>query len=633
MTPATEAKVCLRSWIAAEENLVTVEVRSEDNAPITFTVETFADNKAKDYAAWASVTDDAIAQAVRQTRDTPGMKWVSRGALSTRVIGAPVETKGCSEAKVTQTFVLRPGATAQVVTCVSGGGRTGYAHAAQAARKLRALDAQAVARLEAAKAVWRKDMWERSYVETGDALLDRQYLSSIYLLASGYNRHSPACGGMYGVWNLNDRMNYRGDIHLNYNSQAGFYSVFSSNRPELALPYYDTLERLLPEGRRRAREELGEVDKSLEGKSVRGILFPVSAFGIGEFYCSYWKQTVDAAYNLPLYKWYYEYTGDVDFLATRAYPFFREVGDFYEDYLMREELPNGGHQYSIQTAAHEGTWNRNPATDLCFIELTFRSLLAYSRTLGVDAERRAKWQDIADHLPAYRVIQPTRKPNQGKPVFAKDENGWDMPSHVIQLHNVYPCETLHPRSPKEMRDIALNTLHYYGIDQGGFLRCMNEIGLGVFVMGARLGMAPETLLDNLRRLSARAGKNFLIADGHHCAEKTVLVESINSMMLQSTEGILTLFPNWVARPAAFRRLRAKGAFLVSADYDGRQVTRLRIQSERGTPCRLQTPWPGVRPTVREGDRVLPLTEPEPGIYAFETRPSGVYDILRGVPKR
>ena len=28
-------------------------------------------------------------------------------------------------------------------------------------------------------------------------------------------------------------MNYHGDIHLNYNSQAGFYSVFSGQPPEL----------------------------------------------------------------------------------------------------------------------------------------------------------------------------------------------------------------------------------------------------------------------------------------------------------------------------------------------------------------------------------------------------------------
>lgn len=87
-------------------------------------------------------------------------------------------------------------------------------------------------------------MWTRSYVETYDSLLDRQYLSSIYLMASAYNLHSPVCGGMYGVWNMNDTMNYHGDIHLNYNSQAGFYSMFSSNRPELAMPYYDFLENL-----------------------------------------------------------------------------------------------------------------------------------------------------------------------------------------------------------------------------------------------------------------------------------------------------------------------------------------------------------------------------------------------------
>ena len=42
------------------------------------------------------------------------------------------------------------------------------------------------------------------------------------LQAAAYDEHSPACGGMYGVWNMDDEMNYHGDIHLNYNSQGGF---------------------------------------------------------------------------------------------------------------------------------------------------------------------------------------------------------------------------------------------------------------------------------------------------------------------------------------------------------------------------------------------------------------------------
>ena len=139
-------------------------------------------------------------------------------------------------------------------------------------------------------------------METGDSLLNRQYLASIYLMASAYNRHSPACGGMYGVWNMNDNMMYHGDIHLNYNSQAGFYSAFSANRPELALPFVDFVERMIPDGARRAREDMGAVHPSLKGKSCRGLLFPVSALGIGRFYGSYWQQTMNAPFCMPIFQ-------------------------------------------------------------------------------------------------------------------------------------------------------------------------------------------------------------------------------------------------------------------------------------------------------------------------------------------
>lgn len=625
MTTGTASRVRMTSWIAAEENIVVTELASEARTPVTVTLETFADSTTAAYATTATVAGD-IAQATRRTKATDSVKWISRAGLSSRIVGCPSETGATSSHKARTRFVLKPGRTVYAVLYVSGGGRTDDARLSEAANRLARLDKRAIASLKRAKDAWWDDMWKRSYVETGDSLLDRHYLSSIYLLASAYNRHSPVCGGMYGVWNMADNMMYHGDIHLNYNSQGGLYSVFSAGRPELALPYFGSMERLMPEGRRRAREDMGNVHPSLKGRSCRGILFPVSALGIGEFYCQYWQQTVNAPFNVPLFSWYYEYTGDIDFLRRHAYPYLRECGDFYEDYIRREELPDGGHRYCITTGAHEGSWDQNPSSDLAFVELTFRLLLRYSRILDTDADRRALWEDIVGHMPAYRTIMPTREPNEGLPVFAKNEAGWDLPNHAIQLHPVYPCELINLRSDKRLVETARNTLHYYEVSQRGFTHCMNELGLSAFVMGARLGYAPELLIENMKELIARARPNFLITDGHHCLEKTAVVETLNSMMLQSVDSVLYLFPDWIKKPASFRRLRAKGAFLVSADYDGKAVGSLLIHSEKGGPCLLRSPWPGRRPTVVQGSRRITATETESGVFRFETQPGKTYEI-------
>ena len=103
------------------------------------------------------------------------------------------------------------------------------------------------------------------------------------------------------------------------------------------MPYYRFLEGMIPEGRRRAKEELELVHPSLKGKSCRGFYFLSVRWELVAFYCTYWQQTVNAPFNVPLFSWYYEYTGDETFLRERAYPFIRECGDFYEDYIQKND--------------------------------------------------------------------------------------------------------------------------------------------------------------------------------------------------------------------------------------------------------------------------------------------------------
>lgn len=625
MTTATSQPVKMVSWMGMDENILITELITSSATPVSVSVDTYADNQTVTYATTAQVKGQ-IAQVTRQTKPE-AVKWISRAGISTKIVGVEAQQERLSDAMVRSVFQLSASDTVRVAVYVSGGGKNNDPRLPAAYDRLQTLGTAEIARLKSAKAAWWRDMWTRSYVETNDELLNRHYLSSIYLLASAYNRHSPVSGGMYGVWNMDDRMMYHGDIHLNYNSQAGFYSVFSSNRPEIALPFYKSIELLIPEGKRRAKEEMGLMHPSWEGKSCRGILFPVSALGIGEMYGSYWQQTMNAPFNVPLFSWYYEYTGDMDFLRNHAYPYIKLCGDFYEDY-MKKEAYGGSYRYTIVTGAHESSWDLNPPSDLGFVEQTFSLLLKYSKLLGVDGGRRKKWNDILTHLPSYKVIMPTKTPNQGLPVYAKNEAGWDLPNHAIQLHPVYPCEVLNLHSDSTALQLARNTLYYYEVSQKGFTHCMNELGLSAFIMGARIGFDPNILIENMKVLIKSAKPNFLIVDGHHCAEKTTVVETINSMMLQSVEGVLHLFPCWTDKPASFTRLRTKGAFLVSADYDGANVTRLEITSERGGLCKIKYPWKEGRISVSQNGKRVSVKVKD-GICSFSTVKGGRY-VISGV---
>ena len=625
MRSATETPVEMTSWISTDRNLIFTKLNSPAGRSVRINVSTFAASGEPVYKKEVSV-NDRIARAVRITNSSPSAAWVSKGAISTRILGADPVVSVVNDSTVRSVFTLSPQNPVWVVSCISGGGTSGLDGLGEADSLLRSLSLAAIDTLCREKNEWWRDMWHRSYVDTGDSILNRQYLTSIYLLASACNPHASSGCGMYGPWNLDDNMMYHGDIHLNYNSQAGFYSVFSANRPELSIRYLELIERLVPEGIRRAKSDAGQVHPSLQGRELRGILFPVSALPSATFYGSYWQQTMNAPFNVPLFAWMTDYTADTTYLRDHAYPYIRLCGDFYEDYLQRQDINDTVYVYNVTTGAHEDSWDLNPPSELGLIQSTFSLLLRYSRLLDVDSARRPLWQDILTHMPSYPVTLPTRTPNTGRPIMAKNADGWDLPAHVIQLHPVYPCEVLTLASDSALVELARNTIQYYSVDQRGFTDTMNELGLSAFVMAARVGFDPDTILSRLRTLALGAAPNLLIVDGHHCLEKTTVIETINSMMLQTIDGIMTFFPCWPDRPASFTRLLAKGAFQVSASTDGADVQNVTVTSLAGRPCTVRSPWTCRSIAVIHDDgsrRELPVSN---GVVSFPTESDNEYAL-------
>ena len=73
-------------------------------------------------------------------------------------------------------------------------------------------------------------------------------------------------------------------------------------------------------------------------------------------------------------------------------------------------------------------------------------------------------------------------------------------------------------------------------------------------------------------------------------ENLALPAVLNECMMQSYAGILHLFPNTHnLGPARFENLRAVGAFLVSATFNGETVTQLSLLSEKGKTVRIAKP--------------------------------------------
>ena len=121
-------------------------------------------------------------------------------------------------------------------------------------------------------------------------------------------------------------------------------------------------------------------------------------------------------------------------------------------------------------------------------------------------------------------------------------------------------------------------------------------------------------------------------------EDASVAQAVNDMLLTSHGHGLRFFPIWAAlRPtqsAGFKTLRAKGAFLVSAEYDGASqlVKNVEIVSEVGLPCRLLSPWRknatiAVAVSTAGAHSTKLVSKPGPrGWVEFSTEPGVTYSV-------
>ena len=311
-------------------------------------------------------------------------------------------------------------------------------------------------------------------------------------------------------------------------------------------------------------------------------------------------------------------------------------------------------------------------------------------------DRREVWQDILDHLsdlpttthPIYDAWKSdlTGKSHTGVRVLCEIENGppgqmgsetqrdggsnrndYGIGDNVDNCSGVWPGELINIGSDPEWVEIAKNTVEMMNMPYTGRNRDSTKYGVvnprsnvvygdisvqeglswrqnnnfpKVFGVAARAGYDADKLFDALRNTIDPNGSprprlmtsNLNINDNMHALEKVGAIEAINSMLMQSHEKIIRLFPVWPkTKDAKFVDMRARGAFLVSGEYKDGKVLPVTIFSEAGETLVLQSPWEkGVEVTDNKGMKVR-LTkglEVNTGFttYTFETQPGALYYI-------
>ncbi|GAA3771415.1 hypothetical protein GCM10022225_68290 [Plantactinospora mayteni] len=619
--------VVLKTWLAADDNLLVTSIRSTGTAAVRLEARTWSG--ATSPMGGFTQTSGVAGNTTWASRTTPsGARWVSRAALASRLVGTnPVGAPTSSGNTARFQFDLQAGQTVRLTTAVAGGG----ANPADPAPNARSLaDAQTGTGLDSLynqHVEWWKQYWLRSYVDLNDDVLERFYYAAQYFLGSA-SRNGKTAPGLYGLWITKDDPYFNGDYHMNYNFNANFYGAYSSNRADFALPFMDAITSYLPEARRLSVQELQRVKSDYvtprfgTGGIPGGVLFPVgiSPFG-GTPDTNYWQQVGNSLFAVVEFIRYWDYTRDRSYLQNRAYPFMKEVATFFSRWM---EYDSATGRYTTWGGPHEGTWARNPSLDVGMLRYLLTSLLAASNELGLDAGSRPLWQQMLNGLPPIATTT-----HNGRTVYALGDPGTVSDGRAIRpgdntvnLEFIHPGEALGLNSPAADRQRAIDTLD-----------AMNSWGQDnsfpkVFTQAARVGYPAQSLIDRLKaQITAKTDPNLRIRDEWHGLEKSGATEAVNNLLVQSDDGVVTVFPVWpTGRDASFVKLRERDAFLVSSQLTGGRVSYVDVTSEQGRQLRLRNPWPG-RPVVvtrSGGGTVTPTVSGD--VVSFPTQAGVTYSI-------
>jgi hypothetical protein len=419
---------------------------------------------------------------------------------------------------------------------------------------------------------------------------------------------------LFGAWAWEDFPWFGNDYHWDYNMQQAVWGAFSSNHLEQVVPYEDAALSLLPAAVTDARETYG----------IDGAKFFLTSYPHNYRHNPLPLLHYDKMMSLngwvahPLW-WKFLYGQDREYLRTRAYPLMREAARFYLGYLTRAA---DGKYDIFPTAAWDVDFtphlkfNRNFPMDLSFAKYLLRASAEASEILGVDADLRARWREVADHLREF----PTDQNRTGGPVFTAYEGSTANYHFPLATMMIFPGDDVGLHSPMAVQDIARRTLApmtYSGDEQ--LLKAVQRVRMGIDDADVWERQIAATTRTN--GVISYPGQHFFWV--HGCGNSLWANESV----LQSYTGEIRVAPvkrNFAAR---FARLREVGAFLVSGEIrPGGEVAYLRIESERGMPCRLVRPWPGeVR--VREYPSLHPMAIETTGdVVSFKTEPGRSYVV-------
>lgn len=386
-------------------------------------------------------------------------------------------------------------------------------------------------RLEAHRAHW-KEFFSRSRIALPDPVVERLWYLNLYVLRCSSGRGGKRfeqASGLNGLWDIRQPTMWGSLWYWDVNIEASYWPVYTANHLELAEVFNDGFLSYVPEAERRAREYYG----------MRGCAMDYPH----TFYNCMWPWCAQYLW------WYYEYSGDRDFLRERAYPLFRSLALFIKD-VMEWDPETGTWGFFPDVSPEQGPITRNSTITLATVKYLLKIALKANGILKAGEEDAALFRKLLERVPPYSTAVLDRygqvlKDSEYAPARIRLR-------HPSLLMPIFPLSELGPDS-----GLARNTVFF----------ASENTEIGVFPFGwisaaaARLGMGNTALrvlyeqgIDLIVRNNGMGAEeterwvNHCIVDSGHfyqpfmmeCVGETV--NCVNEMLLQSYDGVIRVFP-------------------------------------------------------------------------------------------
>lgn len=522
-----------------------------------------------------------------------------------------------------------------------------------------------------------KEFWSRSFVH----LAQEDYLENLWYL---YLYQMNSCGrGKYpftfaGLWSwFKDSRNWGHFYHWNH--QQNYWPVLASGHPELYKNYLEYRWSMLGHAKEDAAENFGAKGAFFSDISNLNGYNAIEPDTVRN--CS-----VGAQIALDFYR-YYLYTGDDAFLRQRAMPMMLACAEFYRSLARpgkdgRMELLDGA-------TAYESYWPlKTTLTDLYVLKALLRAIREVGPAAGADPEELAACAELEDRLYAARTEVVDHEGEQLE-IFAVGEK-WDGQTARYgegkYPWSPFPASLMSPVWPSGYLDLADSGTEEFRIMRNtarvlldrdvyklGKLGCSGHAPAPE--MAARLGMAGDMLpilrhfvqayqifpnglmhfadvsqnqqwsaVDRPRILppdvsgtqweelhEKKLGQRTEIPSDWflHCYFEAAanVTAGINEMLLQSSKGVLRVFPALAREQDAMFTLWGEGGFVVTSERYQGEVRYVAIRSTRGGVCRLSDPWPGEALTARCGYEHIELAR-QGDELCFDTEAGEEYILFR-----